>query len=53
MNSRYWVQCFNTFLRPKFTKVRDIFVPARPFQSSIMFVRKARAYPSESPLRLL
>jgi hypothetical protein len=34
-----------------FSKKVGAFVPAKPFQPSLMFSGKARAYPSEAPFR--
>ncbi len=32
-------------------KASRVFVPGKPFQPSLMFADKARAYPSEAPFR--
>jgi hypothetical protein len=38
-----------TAVRYNFSLKARAFVPGKPFQPSLMFVGKARAYPSEAP----
>ncbi len=47
---------FKNFLRTQFTNflnkvLNGVFVLGKPFQPSLMFDDKARAYPTESPFR--